>query len=105
MLLRILTGSISLDGLIAESDGSKASLSRFQFLIFTFLVAGLFLLLTIESGGFVDIPETVLGLLGISSGSFVISKAISSQETQKKVDAATEQQKAQLQADQGQPVV
>jgi hypothetical protein len=104
VLLRILTGTISLDGLIAESDLSKASLARFQFLIFTFLIAGLFLLLSIESGGFVDIPETVLGLLGISGGSFVISKAVSSQESQKKVDAGTERHKAELQAGQGQRV-
>lgn len=56
----------------------KASLSRFQFLIFTFVVAGLFLLLSIEAGAFVEVPPTVLGLVGISGGSFIISKGISS---------------------------
>lgn len=56
----------------------KASLSRFQFLIFTFVVAGLFLLLSIEAGAFVEVPPTVLGLIGISGGSFIISKGISS---------------------------
>ena len=56
----------------------KASLSRFQFLIFTFVVAGLFLLLSIEAGAFVEVPPTVLGLIGISGGSFIVSKGISS---------------------------
>lgn len=57
---------------------TKASLSRFQFLVFTFIVAGLFLLLSIEAGAFVEVPPTVLGLIGISGGSFIVSKGISS---------------------------
>lgn len=83
ILWKIYTGAISLDGLLAEVpaagktvDSSKASLSRFQFLIFTFVVAGLFLLLSVESGTFVTIPDSVLGLLGISAGSYAISKGI-----------------------------
>ncbi len=96
VFLKILTGTIPLDGLIAELDGRKASLSRFQFLIFTFLVAGLFLLLTIELGGFVNIPPDVLGLLGISGGSYVVSKAVGSQQTQKKIQAEVDVEKARL---------
>jgi hypothetical protein len=90
VLWRIFVGAISLDGLIAELDPArpddfgKASLSRFQFLIFTFVVAGLFLLLSIETGSFVSIPTDVLGLLGISGGTFVVSKAVSNQATAKK---------------------
>ncbi len=82
----LITEKISLVGLIAEpdltraGDVGKASLSRFQFLIFTFVVAGLFLLLSIEAGTFVEIPANVLGLLGISSGSYVVSKVISKQK-------------------------
>lgn len=74
VLWKIFDGTIKLDDLISE-DG-KASLSRFQFLIFTFVVAGVFLLLSIESGTFVDLPNNVLVLLGLSSGSYVISKGI-----------------------------
>jgi len=80
---RLAFGSNILDGLISEPDGGKASLSRFQFLIFTFVVAGLFLLLSIEAGSFVEVPPTVLGLIGISGGSFVISKGISNSATKK----------------------
>ena len=83
VLWQVANGTIELVGLISEPSGpadpgglGKASLSRFQFLIFTFVIAGLFLMLCIESGAFVEIPGNVLGLLGISGGSFVVSKAI-----------------------------
>jgi len=49
----IATGDINIKNVLEEPDSDKASLSRFQFLIFTFVVAGLFLLLSIESGTFV----------------------------------------------------
>lgn len=83
VLYQIGTGGIRLVGLIAEPAGpndltgiGKASLARFQFLIFTFVVAGVFLMLCIETGAFVEVPTNVLGLLGISGGSFIISKAV-----------------------------
>ncbi|MGV6850220.1 MAG: hypothetical protein ACWA5A_17750 [Marinibacterium sp.] len=66
-----------LRGIIQEPDASrKASLSRFQFLVFTFVVAGLFLMLSIESGTLVEIPTSVLTLIGLSGGTFVVSKAV-----------------------------
>ena len=83
VLWKIVSGSINLSGLVAEpvdpanpNAPPKASLSRFQFLIFTFVISGLYLLLCIEAGAFVEIPGNVLGLLGISGGSFVVSKAV-----------------------------
>lgn len=54
----------------------KASLSRFQMLIFTFVIAGLYLTLCLEAGSLIDIPNQVLGLIGISGGTLVISKGI-----------------------------
>jgi hypothetical protein len=79
VLGKIWKGTIKLDGLLNEegSGPAKASLSRFQFLIFTFVIAGLYLLLSIEAGTFVDIPVNVLALLGISGGSYVLSKSVS----------------------------
>jgi hypothetical protein len=84
VLWKIYTNQISLAGLLTEfppptappGTAPKGSLSRFQFLIFTFVVAGLFLLLSIEAGTFVDIPTNVLALIGISGGTYVVSKAI-----------------------------
>lgn len=75
ILIKIFTDRIDISQLLAEPDG-KASLSRFQFLVFTFVIAGVYLLLCIESGTFVEIPASVLGLMGISSGSYVVSKGI-----------------------------
>ena len=48
---RLLQGD-RLAGLILESDGSKASLSRLQALIFTFAVAGLFMVFSLDIGDF-----------------------------------------------------
>lgn len=89
VLWKIITGEIQLTGIIAEpgepgekdetgkqKEFGKASLSRFQFLLFTFVIAGLFLMLSIEAGAFVNIPANVLGLIGISGGSFIVSKAV-----------------------------
>lgn len=76
VLYLIAMGKIDLSEVLTEPGSNKASLSRFQFLIFTFVIAGLFLLLSVESGTFVAIPDSVLGLLGISAGSYAISKGI-----------------------------
>ena len=83
VLWKIWKDEISLAGLLTEvpPPGSpvadaKASMSRFQLLIFTFVIAGLFMMLSIEAGGFVQIPQNVLLLLGISGGTYVVSKAV-----------------------------
>jgi hypothetical protein len=88
VLWLIWTEKISLQGLLTEIPASgqsvgdsKASLSRFQMLIFTFVVAGLFLMLSIEAGGFVQVPQNVLLLIGISGGTYVVSKAVTKTKT------------------------
>jgi hypothetical protein len=54
----------------------KASLSRFQLLIFTFVIAGVYLVLCLESGTFVPIPQNVVLLLGVSGSTYAASKGI-----------------------------
>ena len=76
VLMKIYTNRIDLTYLLSEGNSHKASLSRFQMLLFTYVVAGLYLVLCIESGTLVEIPNGVLGLLGISAGSYVLSKGI-----------------------------
>jgi uncharacterized membrane protein len=71
----IVSGRIDLRLLVSEKDG-PASLSRFQFLIFTFVVAMCILVLTLESGEFPKVSPEILGLLGISAGSYIVSKGI-----------------------------
>lgn len=68
---------VDFGGLIQETNSQKASLSRFQFLLFTFIIAGLYLVLCLDTGDFIAVPESVLGLLGISGGSYLVSKGIS----------------------------
>ena len=109
VIFRMATNEIDMTWLIAD-DKSRASLSRFQMLLFTFVIAALYFvysLFSIRSGacpvpapaelpaGLTDplaaykagmaaaagcslpeIPGSVLGLLGISGGSYLLSKAI-----------------------------
>ncbi len=74
----ILRGTIDLSRLISEPNGD-ASMSRFQFLVFTFVVTlCLFLIVAGHENApaFPDIPGSVLALLGISASSYTVSKAI-----------------------------
>lgn len=64
------------EGEMTPPEVPKASLSRLQFLIFTFVIAGVYLTLSLEAGRFVDVPQNVLLLLGISGSSYVVSKGI-----------------------------
>ena len=79
IIYKMIKGDINLMYLIAGADGD-ASLSRFQFLIFTFVIAlGLFLIILSmqPSPAFPDkIPGGILALLGISGASYVTSKAV-----------------------------
>lgn len=78
ILWLIWTGKIDLSQLLSEANGD-ASISRFQFLIFTFVVAvSLFYLVEKGNNGrFPDIPAGVLMLLGISASTYAVSKGIS----------------------------
>jgi uncharacterized BrkB/YihY/UPF0761 family membrane protein len=82
----IVSGRINLSNLISEPNG-QASLSRFQFLVFTFVIAmSLFLIIMSTSPpSFPPIPGGILALLGISGGSYVVSKGI---QTTKEVGIA-----------------
>jgi hypothetical protein len=82
VLWQIYDGTIDLSRLISEPNGD-ASMSRFQFLVFTFVIA-LSLFLVIAAGpdgkgnpGFPkEIPAGILTLLGISGSSYAVGKAI-----------------------------
>jgi hypothetical protein len=78
VLWYIFKGKINLSALISEKDGSNsASMSRFQFLIFTFVIAtSLFLIVVYKKDSFPDVPNGVLVLLGISGSSYLVSKGI-----------------------------
>jgi hypothetical protein len=86
ILFKMVTGQIDLSTVLDEMSDQpsggvpapkpKASLSRLQMLLFTFVIAGLYLTLCLEAGELLAIPNQVLGLLGISGGSYLVSKGI-----------------------------
>lgn len=100
VLWRIYQGQIDLKLLISEKSGA-ASMSRFQLLIFTFVIAlSLFLIVVANAKllqtneniarkpsptlpQFPDVPGGVLALLGISASSYTVSKAIQAGMDQK----------------------
>jgi hypothetical protein len=88
ILYRMFVGQIDLSDLLTEMPDpkqpnvpGKASLSRVQLLLFIFIIGGIYLTICMESGQFMEIPNQVLGLLGISAGSYVVSKGISNSNT------------------------
>lgn len=93
VLWKIWKGDIKLQGLINESDkpdgsSGEASMSRFQLLIFTFVIAMSLFLIIMNEMKFPEIPGSVWTLLGISGGSYLISKGIQckSEEEEKRID-------------------
>ena len=84
VIVNLFTGKIDLRYLLAEPvdpatashEEPKASLSRFQFLIFTFVIVGVYLVLCLEYGRMPDIPANVVLLLGVSSATYAASKGI-----------------------------
>jgi hypothetical protein len=76
ILVDIIRGHIDLSTLLTE-EGKGASMSRFQLLIFTFVIALSLFLLVVENGKeFPKIPADVLTLLGISASTYAVSKGI-----------------------------
>jgi len=76
ILAGIASGKIDISQLLAESGGG-ASMSRFQLLIFTFVIGLSFFLIVVSTGKFPNpIPTEVLTLLGISATTYGVSKGI-----------------------------
>jgi hypothetical protein len=90
IIVWIWTGKINLSALLSEANG-MASMSRFQLLIFTFVIAiSLFELVQRTSpAGFPDIPNGVLTLLGISASTYAVGKGISYSQPQTLVPQGT----------------
>ena len=61
--------------LLCAEDGA-ASMSRFQLLLFTFAIAGGYFYLLIRQDAFPAVNASAMALLGISGGTYAISKGI-----------------------------
>jgi len=76
ILLLIWMDKIDLSNLLCEANGD-ASMSRFQLLIFTFVIAISLFMLVEKGDAFPAIPDGVLTLLGISASTYAVGKGIS----------------------------
>jgi hypothetical protein len=75
LLLKISRGEICLDKLVSEANGD-ASMSRFQLLIFTMMVAFSMFIMVVKNWSFPYISDGILTLLGISASTYAVSKGI-----------------------------
>ncbi len=75
VVVNIVMGRIDLSSLLSESGGG-ASMSRFQLLIFTFVIAFSLFMMTVSSMKFPAVPAEILTLLGISASTYAVSKGI-----------------------------
>jgi uncharacterized BrkB/YihY/UPF0761 family membrane protein len=68
---------IDLSHLVSEPTG-EASISRFQLLVFTFVIAlsVFYVTITSDTAGLPEIPTGVLTLLGISASSYAVGKGL-----------------------------
>lgn len=103
VIYKMWTGDIKLDGLLIEGTDGKASLSRFQFLVFTFVIAlSLFLVIVGQKPvpAFPEIPGGIFGLLGISGGSYLLSKGVqkNSENRNKELELEYEVEKERIKA-------
>jgi hypothetical protein len=78
VLVYIANGKIDLTDLLSETGDSKgASMSRFQLLIFTLVIALSLFLVVVSNMAFpASIPPGILTLLGISGSTYAVSKGI-----------------------------
>ncbi|HSS50041.1 MAG TPA: hypothetical protein VLX28_13980 [Thermoanaerobaculia bacterium] len=75
VLFAMARGSIDLSMLLSEAGGG-ASMSRFQLLLFTIVIAFSLFLIILTSKKLPDIPTGILTLLGISASTYAVSKGI-----------------------------
>jgi|HubBroStandDraft_1064217.scaffolds.fasta_scaffold693415_1 hypothetical protein len=76
LLIKIWTNQIDLSTILDEANGD-ASISRFQLLVFTLVVAVGVYLFILKNMILPDIPPSILTLLGISAGTYAVGKGIS----------------------------
>jgi hypothetical protein len=81
ILAAIASGQIDISRILEEKSAmggiGGASMSRFQLLIFTFVIALSLFLIVVNTGNFPKtIPPEILTLLGISATTYAVSKGI-----------------------------
>jgi hypothetical protein len=75
VVLDIVRNKIDLSGMLEELSGG-ASMSRFQLLVFTFVIAFSLFVVVASQDKFPEIPNNVLTMLGISASTYAVSKGL-----------------------------
>jgi hypothetical protein len=75
VLLDIVRNKIDLSDMLEELSGG-ASMSRFQLLVFTFVIAFSFFVVVASQDRLPEIPTNVLTMLGISASTYAVSKGL-----------------------------
>ncbi len=101
VLLEVVRNKIDLSDMLEELSGG-ASMSRFQLLVFTFVVAFSFFVVVANAGRFPEIPGGVLTMLGISASTYAVSKGL--QVASGQVDAGGEKSDSEEAKDAKNPV-
>ena len=90
VIWKVATNQIDIRNLLDEPDGTGASFSRFQFLIFTFVIAMSLFWVVVRHDGFPEeIPSGIFTLLGISGGTYAISKGLQPNQNAPKTSPPT----------------
>jgi uncharacterized BrkB/YihY/UPF0761 family membrane protein len=99
IVVLIARGKIDLSRVLDEPTTNKPSLSRLQFLIFTFVIA-LSLFLVIVGGGTPHFPENIpagiFALLGISGGTYAVAKGVDANKDVENKKTAADVEKSKL---------
>lgn len=97
VLLDIVRNKIDLSEMLEELSGG-ASMSRFQLLVFTFVIAFSLFIVIANQNSIPEIPNSVLGLLGVSASTYAVSKGlqVSSGQTEKSSDETAAAKAAQI---------
>ncbi len=75
LLIKIGRDEINLNKLVSEANGD-ASMSRFQLLVFTMIIATSLFIMVLKNFAFPPISDGILTLLGISASTYAVSKGI-----------------------------
>jgi hypothetical protein len=87
ILAGIASGKIDISQILTEKGTEGASMSRFQLLIFTFVIALSLFLIVVTKQDFPTIPTQILELLGISATTYGVGKGIQATSDEKKTAA------------------
>lgn len=107
LLVKIGRNEIDLRKLISEPNGD-ASMSRFQLLVFTMIVAISLFIMVVKGWSFPAVPDGILTLLGISASTYAVGKGIQFSRPETLLspeDKRRTMAKAQQMSDTGAPVV